>query len=274
MQADLLSTRRRSSLTPTRATRATAATAMVGVLALAVVLLRKGRVSKARLVELLAATVGGLLSSSCCAVQLFLNSISVGCAGFAVLDRFRPLFLCLTFSSLAYKTVAYDIRLHKNPWRSLPTWLVAVALASAPLLVRRLNRGGLNMGSLSSPSSSWLGNVQQRPVMLQYSVRGMKCEACANGLKNALEALRGGLQADVLFEEGVVFLMAGVAATATGVNDERGEGDESAASVLQALEEGIAEVMEERGYEYHSTNPSRERAASYSSEQRVKQKEL
>lgn len=262
MQADLLSTRRRSSLTPTRATRATAATAMVGVLALAVVLLRKGRVSKARLVELLAATVGGLLSSSCCAVQLFLNYLSVGCAGFAVLDRFRPLFLCLTFSSLAYKTVAYDVRLHKNPWRSLPTWLVAVALASVPVLVRRLNRGGLYLGSLSSPSSSLLGNVPQRPVMLQYSVRGMKCEACANGLKNALEALRGDLQADVLFEEGVVFLVAGVA---RGVEEERGE---TAASVLQALEEGIAEVMEERGYEYHSTDQSssssrRERAASY-----------
>jgi len=272
MQAELLSTRRRSSLAPTQATRATAATAMVGVLALAVVLLRKGRVSKARLGELLAATVGGLLSSSCCAVQLFLNSISVGCAGFAVLDRFRPLFLCLTFSSLAYKTVAYDVHLHKNPWRSLPTWVVAVALASAPVVVRRLNRGGFHLGSLSSPSSSsLLGNVPQRPVMLQYSVRGMKCEACANGLKNALEALRGDLQADVLFEEGVVFLAAGVAARGTGFQE---EGNESAASVLQALEEGIAEVMEERGYSYHSTEPSRERAASYSSEQREEEKEL
>jgi len=99
----------------------------------------------------------------------------------------------------------------------------------------------------------------------------MKCEACANGLKNALEALRGDLQADVLFEEGVVFLVARVAATGTGVQE---EGNESAANVLQALEEGIAEVMEERGYSYHSTEPSRERAASYSSEQRVKEKEL
>lgn len=245
---------------------------MVGVLALAVVLLRKGRVSKARLVELLVATVGGLLSSSCCALQLLLNSISVGCAGFAVLDRFRPLFLCLTFSSLAYKTVAYDLRLHKNPWRSLPTWLVAVALASAPVLVRRLNRGGLSLGSLSSPSSSsLLGNVPQRPVMLQYSVRGMKCEACANGLKNALEALRGDLQADVLFEEGVVFLVAGIA-TARGETGEK----ETTASVLQALEQGIAEVIEERGYSYHSTDQSsgsstRERAASYLSEEHLEE---
>jgi copper chaperone CopZ len=268
MQAELLSGRRRSFMTPTRATRATAATAMVGVLALSVVLLRKGRVSKARLVELLAATVGGLLSSSCCAVQLLLNSISVGCAGFAVLDRFRPLFLCLTFSSLAYKTVAYDVRLHKNPWRSLPTWLVAAALASAPLLVRRLNRGGaLTLGGLSSPSSLQGRNVP-RPVMLQYSVRGMKCEACAHGLKNALEALRGDLQANVLFEEGVAFLVAGVA---TGLNEE-GEEGETAASVLQALEEGIAEVMDERGYTYQSRR--RESPAPYPPQHYLEQKEL
>ena len=270
MQAELLSSRRRSSLTHTRATRTTAVTAMVGVLALAVVLLRKGRVSKARMVELLAATVGGLLSSSCCAVQLLLNSISVGCAGFAVLDRFRSLFLCLTFSSLAYKTVVYDVRLHKNPFRSLPTWLVAVALASAPLMVRRLNRGGaLTLGGSSSPSSLD-GRHVKGPVMLQYSVRGMKCEACANGLKNALEALRGNLQADVLFEEGVVFLMAGVA---TGVSG-KGEEGETAASVLQALEEGIAEVMDERGYSYHSTDPSRKIPAPHPPQHFLEQKEL
>lgn len=247
----VLWSRRRSTLTPTRATRATAATAMVSMLVLAVVLLRKGRVSKGRLVELLAATVGGLLSSSCCAVQLVLNSISVGCAGFAVLDRFRPLFLLLTFSSLAYKTVTYDVHLHKKPLRSLPTWLVAVALASAPVLVRRLNRGGLSMGSWSSASS--LHGTAPRPVMLRYRVRGMKCEACANGLKNALEAL-GDLRADVMFEQGVVLLEAGVA-TATEYHNSMTDGETATASVLQALEQGVAEVMHDRGYSYHSMEP-------------------
>jgi copper chaperone CopZ len=96
----------------------------------------------------------------------------------------------------------------------------------------------------------------------------MKCEACANGLKNALEALRGDLQADVLFEEGLVFLVAGVA---TGFNE---EGQETAASVLQALEEGIAEVMDERGYSYHSTDPSRESPAPHPPQHYLERKEL
>ncbi|GAB5034364.1 Hypothetical protein NocV09_01801390 [Nannochloropsis oceanica] len=247
MQA-VLSSRRRSTIPPTRATRATVATALASMVVLAVVLLRKSRVGKGRLVELLAATVGGLLSSSCCAVQLVLNSISVGCAGFAVLDRFRPLFLFLTFSSLAYKTVTYDIQLHKKPLRSLPTWLVAVALASAPVLVRRLNRGELSMGSFNLASS--LHGTTPRPVMLRYRVRGMKCEACANGLKNALEAM-GDLRADVIFEQGMVFLVADVA-TATEHRDGMTEGETAAASVLQTLEQGVADVMHDRGYSYHS----------------------
>lgn len=46
------------------------------------------------------AVLGGLLSSSCCVLQLFLNALSVGCAGFSALTPYRPLFLALTASSL------------------------------------------------------------------------------------------------------------------------------------------------------------------------------
>ncbi len=199
------------------------ASALLGVLGLVVVLLRKGRVSKARLLELLAASLGGLLSSSCCTIQLVLNSVSVGCAGFAVLDRFRPFFLFFTFSSLAYKTAMYDVRLHHKPWRSLSTWIVALVLATSPAVVRRLNRGG--SGGLVA------GAAGQPPLLLlQYKVVGMKCEACANGLKNALEALDTDVHADVLFEEGVVFV------------------EKKSMAADAALELGIAGVFEERGY--------------------------
>ena len=41
------------------------------------------------------AVLGGLLCSSCCIVQLLLNSFSVGCAGFAVLTPYRSALLGL-----------------------------------------------------------------------------------------------------------------------------------------------------------------------------------
>ena len=168
--------------------------------------------------EISAGILGGLLSSSCCTIQLVLNSVSVSCAGFAVLDKFRPLFLLITFSSLAYKTYMYDVRVHKRIFRSLPTWLLAIALASSPHIVRFLNRhGNLSHKPLGSP--------------LAFRVHGMKCEACANGLKNAIESLsaEGDIHADVLFEEGVVYV----------------DGNKQREGLL----EGIANVMEVRGYE-------------------------
>jgi hypothetical protein len=35
------------------------------------------------------ATIAGLLSSSCCVIQLGLNAMSLGCAGFSILTPYR-----------------------------------------------------------------------------------------------------------------------------------------------------------------------------------------
>lgn len=48
------------------------------------------------------AVVGGLLSSQCCIIQLALNAMSVGCAGFSVLSPYRPAFLAATTAGLLY----------------------------------------------------------------------------------------------------------------------------------------------------------------------------
>lgn len=68
---------------------------------------------------------------------------------------------------------------------------------------------------------------------LAFKVQGMKCEACANGLKNAIESLSaaGDIHADVLFEEGVVYV---------GGNNKQKKDE---------LMKGIASVMEVRGYQ-------------------------
>lgn len=239
-QEQLRQLARRPSSTPT----AVAAT-VVGALALAALLVRKGRLSKGRLLELAAATVGGLLSSSCCTVQLVLNSLSLGCAGFAVLDKFRPVFLALTFSSLAYKTWRYDIRMHRAPLRSLPTWLIAAALASSPALVRAVNRRR-GLAALAEERTPAIAEPKTPAGPLKFRVTGMKCEACGNGLRNALEAMGGGVKADVLFEEGVIYV------------------ERDAAKDERELETAVQTVVDEMGYvceRVHTAAPISEVAA-------------
>lgn len=171
-----------------------------------------------RLVEMSVATVGGLLSSSCCVLQLVLNSLSIGCAGFAVLDRFRPFFLALTFSSLAFKTWYFDVRLKRTVWRSIPTWIVALALAFSPHAVKFINRAAASSAS-------------RQPQVYRLDVKGMKCEACANGLKRELDQLPGVRVSSVFFSDGRVEVE----------GDGHGDGG--------ALLDRIGAVMERRQYE-------------------------
>jgi hypothetical protein len=44
----------------------------------------------------LGALTGGLLSSSCCGIQLVLNYTSIGCAGFSALTPYRHVFRAIT----------------------------------------------------------------------------------------------------------------------------------------------------------------------------------
>jgi uncharacterized phage infection (PIP) family protein YhgE len=52
--------------------------------------------------------LGGLLISSCCVIQLFLNLFGIGCAGLnTFLLPYRPLFISLTVISLTYSFIRY-----------------------------------------------------------------------------------------------------------------------------------------------------------------------
>ena len=193
---------------------------LLGVLVAALALRHARRLAlpRHRWLELSTAAVGGLLSSSCCVVQLALNSFSIGCAGFAVLDRYRPLFLILTMTSLATKTIWYDIRRHRSPWSSLPTWALAIALSSSPAVVKWLNRRGLG------------GEIRQGGVRYVLEFRGLKCEACAHGLKRDLEALEGVGEARVLFSNRTQVVIEG----------------KSGSSGFESL--GVKELADRKGY--------------------------
>merc|ERR1712086_1192044 len=73
----------------------------------------------------------GLLSSSCCALQLMLNSFSLGCAGFnTVLGPIRPTLLAITTTVQASSwMVAYQ-----RPWQYIPNAISTVIVISLAFL--------------------------------------------------------------------------------------------------------------------------------------------
>jgi hypothetical protein len=52
--------------------------------------------SSSQMLLSLGALTGGLLSSSCCVIQLVLNYTSIGCAGFSALTPYRHVFRAIT----------------------------------------------------------------------------------------------------------------------------------------------------------------------------------
>ena len=129
----------------------------------------------------------GLLSSSCCAVQLALNTISFGCAGFnTVLGPLRSHFLALTFclQGLVWRS-AFGTRSYRS---ALLGTAVAVSLSLLPEVLhawvhrsRRIERAGA--------------------TEIELAVDGMGCTACTLKAKEALASVPGVLSCDVVLEE-------------------------------------------------------------------------
>ncbi|KAG0261284.1 hypothetical protein DFQ27_003071 [Actinomortierella ambigua] len=97
------------------------------------------------------AALMGLLTSSCCIIQLVLNAFSIGCAGFSVLTPFRPVFLSLSISMIIYNIVKYG---RSRPLQTLITILIVTTLSLSPELVAHKNHGGHLM-----PSSTWWSSL-------------------------------------------------------------------------------------------------------------------
>eukprot|EP01065_Artemidia_motanka_P013720 TRINITY_DN1769_c0_g2_i1.p1 TRINITY_DN1769_c0_g2~~TRINITY_DN1769_c0_g2_i1.p1 ORF type:complete len:186 (+),score=35.21 TRINITY_DN1769_c0_g2_i1:73-630(+) len=130
------------------------------------------------------ALLGSLLGSSCCVVQLCLNALNFGCAGFAVLDPYRPVFLTLSTLTLGWKATEDSRRGRFNPASFAATCLATASLALSPFIVRWYNR----RGSVSMLSKR------------VYDVAGLKCEACAAGLRRTLSRSEAITSVSVRFE--------------------------------------------------------------------------
>ena len=165
----------------------------------------------------------GLLSSSCCALQLLLNALSFGCAGFnTVLGPLRPQLLALTTT------------LQLGMWHALlggagagagaPRWPAALAAsgvsAALALLPEALHAwvhwrggdggggggGGLGAGFRQGAGEA-AGAAAVAAVALDVQVDGMGCTACTAKVKGALEAMPEVASATVCLQRGAASLL-------------------------------------------------------------------
>ncbi len=144
-------------------------------------------------------TLQGLLSSSCCALQLVLNAFSFGCAGFnTVLGPYRPPLMALTlviqgwqwqisrgrFDMRQRATIASVIAL---PLMLLPEILLAYSTCAARSTRSALPPGrkeGSNKEEETKREPSSDGSTRKYRVSL--NIQGMGCVACLTAVQGAL----------------------------------------------------------------------------------------
>ncbi|CAG8500582.1 4723_t:CDS:1 [Funneliformis mosseae] len=119
------------------------------------------------------ATITGLLSSSCCIIQLILNFFSIGCAGFSVLTPYRPIFLSFTAILIIYTITKYGI----SSKRTLITLLISISLTASPELISLHNQGKI----ISSTNSKEI--LVREIETFVVEINGISCEGCANRIK-------------------------------------------------------------------------------------------
>lgn len=121
--------------------------------------------------------IGGLLISSCCVIQLFLNLFGVGCAGLnTLLLPYRPVFISLTVISLSYAFW----RSRPSKWHFATILTVTLLLSFSPEILRTYN------------DYQSVGNhLDQKSSVTHWQIRGMHCEGCRSAVIQALKSLDG-----------------------------------------------------------------------------------
>jgi copper chaperone CopZ len=140
----------------------------------------------------------GLLSSSCCVLQLVLNVFSVGCAGFnTVLGPARPYFVALT------------MYLQSVVWRQASLKPVDRLVATALCAVLTTLPEQLWVWQRRDRWLSWRRNcgvIAAEGKQLHLRVSGMGCTACTAKVYTTLSAVDGVDACDVALESGTATL--------------------------------------------------------------------
>jgi copper chaperone CopZ len=121
---------------------------------------------------------GGLLISSCCIIQLFLNIFGIGCAGLnTLLLPYRPLFISLTIVSLTYAF----LRSRPSKWHLTAIISMTLFLSFSPELLRIYNNG----------RSAIVAQDHEIMISTQWQIKGMHCEACRTAVIRAIQNIDG-----------------------------------------------------------------------------------
>lgn len=161
----------------------------------------------------LGALTGGLLSSSCCVLQLVLNCMSIGCAGFSAITPYQSYFKLLTGGLLSYL-----VRKQGLNRRTATTVLCSCMLMMSQDIVSIYNKGTMqHLLHRSGLLGKQQQEQQQEPATAKFilKVHGLRCEACAARLRGALHAVSGVQNCTVNLEGGEVEVW-GIPSSITG----------------------------------------------------------
>jgi len=157
-------------------------------------------------------TLLSLLSSSCCVIQLALNMLSVGCAGFnSILGPARPFFLaCALHARVLLRRAAVAAPGVDPRVRQMNVYggALAVAVAFAPEAVAlvaklRRRRGGDVAGAAS----------------LTLDLPSMGCVACVDAVSRAIRSVDGVVDASVTVGAAMVSVTEANDAIAAAISD-------------------------------------------------------
>ncbi|UJR27583.1 hypothetical protein I4U23_008864 [Adineta vaga] len=127
--------------------------------------------------------VGGLLISSCCLIQLFLNLFGIGCAGLnTLLLPYRPLFISLTIISLTYSFFRY----RPSKVHFIIIVSVTILLSLSPELLRIYNNQFARNDLMDN-----------EVTITDWEITGMHCEGCRSAIIQALRKLSDVLSVNV-----------------------------------------------------------------------------
>ena len=147
-------------------------------------------------------SVIGLLSSSCCALQLLFNVFSLGCAGFNTwLGPLRPLMLAITVSLQASM---WRVALTGRGERLLLSAAGATALTASLSLLPELLHLHIHRhdASVERSAAAAAAAAAAAGAEMCFRVEGMGCTACSAKVQSTVEALPGVAGCSVQLEGG------------------------------------------------------------------------
>ena len=139
-------------------------------------------------------SVVGLLSSSCCALQLLLNALSMGCAGWNALGPYRPFFLSLTMylqvGAWYAKSFLQSASVNQSTTRvGMTLWVILLSLSPEILVFWNYVFHNFQKNECQRLSS------EDAPRKLHFRMDSVGCAACLTSVHHVMESFvkRGGI---------------------------------------------------------------------------------